>query len=255
MLINQSEYLKTVRNISDLNKVYLGFHDGLQYSVLGPAHVPDDLDFQATTYGSHTECRLVTTQCGAGSTLSGFDPILDCNFACNNTIAGLNMTGNFAYLGEGIESYLKGKNNDSTTDEPIENVNTIAPSNFDFGFQYFYDSAKQKQVPQSYNNSGLGTVENGPISNMTNQFFWAFAFSLDILPLTNQDNPWAGLNLVTSSLDVAEGIMSCETNISEIVCLAHSPFTALFPCPYLHIIALLISLQCTLTTPSLPLDL
>ena len=255
MLVNQSEYVKTVGNISDLNKVYLGFHNGLQYSVLGPAHVPNDLDFQATSYGSHTECRLVTTQCGAESTYDPIDMEFKpefSNFVCNNTMAGLNMTGNFAYLGQSIESYLGGPNNDSTTDEPIENVNTIAQSKFDFGFQYFYDSAKQKQVPQPQDSAvengtipieyGLGAVKNGPISNMTNQYFWAFAFSLDILPTLNDsaqtNNPWAGLNLVASTQGAPEGIMSCETNISEIVCLTHSPLTILFPCPYLHIIPL-----------------
>ena len=275
MLINQSEYVKTVGNISDLNKVYLGFYEGLQYSVLGPAHIPDDIDFQATSYGSHTECRLVTTQCGAKSPYEDFDPDLQPdaeNFVCNNTMAGLNMTGNFAHLGQSIESYLGGDNNDSTTDEPIENVNTTAQSNFHFEFQYFYDSAKQKQVPQLKNSGfsivesgpisiifGLGAVENGPISNMTNQYFWAFAFSLDIFPSLNNkaqtNNPWAGLNLVVSTQGAPEGIMSCETNISEIVCLAHSPFTALFPCPHLNIAPLLIYLQCTLTTLSLPPDL
>ena len=259
MLINQSEYVKTVGNISDLNKVYLGFHEGLQYSVLGPAHIPDDLDFQATSYGSHTECRIVTTQCGAISAYRYRDePSSVFNFACNNTMAGLNMTGNFAYLGQGIESYLGGINNASTTNLPIENVNTMSQSNFAFGFQYFNDSAKQKQVPQS-SSYGLGTVEHGPISTITNQYFWAFAFSLDILlspdNTPQNDNPWGGLNLVASPQGGAEGIMSCETNISEIVCLAQSPLTALFPCPYLHIVALLTSLQYTLTTPSLPPDL
>ena len=105
MLINQSEYIKTVGNVSDLNKVYLGFHEGLQYSVLGPAHIPDDFDFQATSYGSHTACQMVTTQYGAESVYGDRDePDSVFNFACNNTMTGLNMTGNFAYLGDQSES-------------------------------------------------------------------------------------------------------------------------------------------------------
>ena len=232
VLKNQSEYLKTVGNISVLNKVYLATYEGLRYSVLGPAHIPDDLDFQATSYGSHTECCMMTTQCGAEST-SINDPSF-FNFVCNNTMAGLNMTGNFAYLGEQIESHDGGINNDSTPDLPIENVNTMSQSNFTFGFQYFYDSAKQKQVPQCYSD-GLGAVKNGPISNTTNQYFWAFAFALDIL-LPFKDvaytiNPWAKLNLVGGDQGGAEGIMSCETNISEIVCLAYLPFLSPLPLP------------------------
>ena len=244
MLMNESEYFKTAGNISDLNKVYLAFYEGLQYSVLGPAHIPDDLDFQATGYGSHTECRIVTTQCGAGST--DIEDLAVYNFACNNTMAGLNMTGNYYWLGQASESYESGPNNSSG----INNVNTISPSSFTFGFQYFADSAKQEQIgPAGIN--GIAFDESGLISN---QCFWALAFSL--LPYANwAQNPWAGLNLVADGEGGAQGIMSCETNISEIVCLAHSPFTTIFPRPYLHIIALLISLLHTLTSLSLPLDL
>ncbi|KAK0515611.1 hypothetical protein JMJ35_001645 [Cladonia borealis] len=208
VLINESEYFKTAGNISDLNKVYLGFHEGLQYSVLGPAHIPDDLDFQATSYGSHTECRVVTTQCGAGST-HGDGPNVS-NFACNNTVAGLNMTGNFYWLGEAIESYKGGPNNFSG----INNVNTMSQSDFAFGFQYFNDSAKQEQVEQP-GDEGLGSDESGTISSITNQYFWALAFSL--LSFANAaQNPWARLNLVGNNEGGADGIMSCETNISEI---------------------------------------
>ncbi len=219
--------------------------------MLGPAHIPDNLDFQATSYGSHTECRIVTTQCGAVST-HGEAPSIG-NFVCNNTMAGLNMTGNFYLLGQALESYWGGPNNSSGIE--IENVNTMSQSSFTFGFQYFDDSAKQEQVEQP-SMHGLGIDESGVVLNITNQYFWALAFSLPSFAEGAQpDNPWAGLDLVADRGIGAEGIMSCETNISEIVCLAHSPFTVLFPCPYLHIIALLVSLQYTLTSLSLTLDL
>ena len=216
--------------------------------MLGPAHIPDNLDFQATSYGSHTECRIVTTQCGAEST-HGEAPSIG-NFACNNTMAGLNMTGNFYLLGQALESYWGGPNNSSG----IENVNTMSQSSFTFGFQYFDDSAKQEQVEQP-SMHGLGIDESGVVLNITNQYFWALAFSLlSFAEGAQPDIPWAGLNLADTQIGV-EGIMSCETNISEIVRLAHSPFTALFPCPYLHILALFLSLRLTLTSPSLPSDL
>ena len=268
-LINQTEYVKTVGNISDLNKVYLGFHEGLQYSVLGPAHIPDDLDFQATSYGSHTECRIVTTQCGAksndGNVESSQAPAY--NFACNNTMAGLNMTGNFLELGQGIESYLAGFNNVST-EMAVENVNTMLPNDYGFGFQYFNDSAKQEQVSLAgLVNWGLGDVEYGPITNITNQYFWALAFDLDIqldgATTTQNSIPWAGLDVLVDNQGNAEGIMSCETNISEIVRLAHPPFTALFPCllsPYTCLIPfppihtnIVISPFRPITCPNLPL--
>ena len=225
MLINQTEYVKTVGNISDLNKVYLGFHEGLQYSVLGPAHIPDGLDFQATSYGSHTECRMVTIRCGAESTyrnvpINGSDSVY--NFACDDSPYGPNMTGNFLFLGQEIESYRGGINNQST-DTVIENVNTMRQSNFTFGFQYFGDSAKQNQIPLPISlDSGLADDINGPITNITNQYFWAVAFALDIQLDTRNSTPWAGLNVSDTKIG-AEGIMSCETNISDIVRLAHSP--------------------------------
>lgn len=229
--MNQSEYVKTVGNISDLNKVYLGFHEGLQYSVLGPAHIPDGLDFQATSYGSHTECRIVTPQCGAENASGARDePPSDFDFACNGTMAGLNMTGNF---------------------------DTLALTKFGFEFQYFNNSAKQQQVPLSQPDShGLGDVEYGLISHIANQFFWALAFSLNIeFYQADATNHWAGLNLVAGQEGEPEGIMSCETNISEIVRLAHSHFKTLLSYPYLNILTLFLSLRFTLTSASLPSDL
>ena len=242
MLVNQTEYVQTVGNISDLNQVYLGFHDGLQYSVLGPAQVPENLDFQATSYGSHTECHMVTSQCGAETAYGDRDePPSVYNFACNNTMAGLNMTGNFLYLGQTKESYGNGQNASSQAPQNIsktliiENVNTMSLSSFDFGFQYFNDSAKREQASQ-VDYYGLAGTEYSPITTTTNQFFWAFAFSLDIMLDINDAtpdnrNPWAYLNLVPSSQGSAEGIMSCETNISEIVRLISQVFTLSIPLP------------------------
>ena len=257
VLINQTEYIKTVGNVSNLNNVYLGFYEGLQYSVLGPAHIPDELDFQATSYGSHTECRIVTTQCGAQSTYGGRnDTYTSSNFACNNTMADLNMTGNFYYLGQPSESYEdEGYNNTGG----IENVNTLSQNAFGFGFQYFNDSAKQEQVTQ-VDDYGLGAALYTPITNITNQFYWALVFKLDILldvlgNANQTSNPWARLNLVASVQGGAEGIMSCETSISEIVRLAHASSTTSFPCLCLHIHTLLLPLQSTLTSPSLRSDL
>lgn len=223
VLINQTEYIKTVGNLSDLNQVYLGFHERLQYSVLGPAHIPDNLDFQATSYGSHTECRMVTTQCGAISTYGARGQIpFYYNFACNNTMAGLNMTGNFLSLGPQLQ--------ESNLGSSAKNVNTMSRSKFPFGFQYFNDSAKREQVSSDI--YGLGTAQYGPITNTTNQYFWALAFSLDnklnINAWMKNPNPWGRLNLAASNQGGAEGIMSCKTNISEIVRLTRPPLSPPF---------------------------
>ena len=261
VLINHTEYLKTVGNLSDFNQVYLSFHEGLQYSVLAPAHIPGNFDFQAATYGSHTECRMVTTQCGAVSHFGEhFSLDSDFNFACNKTIAGLNMTGNFENLGLRKESYSGSQQQNASSTPPtlkVENVNTMSQSNFGFGFQYFNDSAKQEQVQTS--SYGLGEAVYGPITSTTNQYFWGMAFSLDI-QLHNSDgvdvrNPWGRLNVVADAQGGAEGIMSCKTNISEIVRLADPLFHNWLPSPlppYTYPIPLV---QPTLTSPSLSLDL
>ena len=218
VLINQTEYVKTAGNLSDINQVYLAFHEGLQYSTLGPVRVPDNLDFQATSYGSHTECRMVTTECGAHSDFDDRVESLNVfNFACNNTMAGLNMTGNFANVGQSQE------NSNSSNGMVIENGNTMSQSIFGFGFQYFNDSAMREQVPTDL--YGLSASDAGPITNTTHQYFWAVAFTLDIqLDPDNEHtrNPWSNLNLVVSAMGEAEGIMSCKTNISEIVRISYS---------------------------------
>lgn len=202
--------------------------------MLGPAHIPDNLDFQATSYGSHTECRMVTTECGAVTKFkfNQTTPLSGYNFACNNTMAGLNMTGNFLYLGQRQESYQSELGQSATSMLPknfsgtiVENVNSMSLSNFSWGFQYFNDSAKREQVPllSSY---GLSFADYGPITNTTNQYFWALAFSLDI-PLAMgdpNDNNRSQMNLSRDIIQGdTQGIVSCTTNISEIVRLTQTP--------------------------------
>lgn len=97
-LRNSTEYFATAANYSDINQVYLS--DG--YAVLGPADPSSTIDFQAASFGSKTACQSVTSLCEAQNTYvqnfyypsekvypSAF------NFICNNSVAGLNMTGNF----------------------------------------------------------------------------------------------------------------------------------------------------------------
>lgn len=94
VLANDIEFFKTSGNQSENNKVYLS--DG--YAVLGPAKRPPDVDFTANSFGSKTSCRVVTSLCGARSTIGSRNlPPSYSNFICNST-AGLNMTGNFLSL-------------------------------------------------------------------------------------------------------------------------------------------------------------
>ena len=164
VLVNQTEYIKTAANQSDVNKVYLSTYKGTQYSMLGPTHTPNNLDISSNElWLAHRMSRLSPCSGGAISTFEARNaPPYYFNFICNETMAGLSMTGNFESLGPPISQ------NDSKKLH-VETSNTLTTSSITFGFQYFDDSAKRQQVqaPDLY---GLSSVtRNG---NTTNQFYW-----------------------------------------------------------------------------------
>lgn len=265
-LVNHTEFLMTASNQSKINRVLLGQYQGSQFSLIGPAQIPSNLDFQATTYGSHTQCRVVTSACGAQSTY-GVEIIENSwgEFSCNATEAGLNMTGTFDTLGTPNASYVFSHHptpiNDSTH---LRNMNTFEPNDFHFGFQYFNDSAKQKQA-EADAFWGFSEGPHSPITNTTNQIFWALAFQLasqlDVDGINSNDtNPWAYLGLATDDSGTADGIFSCQTNISEIVNTPLKPpqhlslasfLSLLLPIPFLAHNCLFADPYCRTTRPIL----
>ena len=170
-LLNQTEFVRTAANSSDVNMVYLS--DG--YAVLGPAKPPRDLDFQATGFGSQTSCRALTGLCGATSTFGSFNPIVnDFNFVCNATIAGLSMTGNFlnvlapldeSGLSSGPAVTNTTQDNETYFDPVVLGGNTIAGNSFSVGFQYFNDSQGLVQTPKLDEYYGAGEDRH--------QLYWA----------------------------------------------------------------------------------
>ena len=88
------------------------------------------------------------------------------------------MTGTFGMLGTPNASYVYRNDptpiNDSTH---FQNMNTFVPNDFHFGFQYFNDPPKQKQAVADPD-WGLSEGPHSPITNTTNQIFWALAFQL-----------------------------------------------------------------------------
>ena len=219
-LVDSSEYIKTAGNQSDKNRVYLSSYQNNTYATLGPAQTPPDVDFQATSYGSHTECRVVTSECGAISAMGARDePAFVFNFICNASMAGLNMSGNFAFLGQSGESgQTTGKFYNGSDPAFPPNINNLTQNDFDFGVQYFSDSAKQQQLSAP---DSLGL----PSGNFSSQYYWALVFSVNVQTDKvdesdndeKTDNPWGYLNLVAGTQGEAEGILSCVTTISEIV--------------------------------------
>ncbi len=97
-LIHQTEFVRTVNNLSLLNQVY---SIGGQAVIANPpmpsvSKLNLNIDFQATSFASHTSCQMVTGDCGlnaySSNTTSGAQ---ETPFVCNVTRAGLDVAGNF----------------------------------------------------------------------------------------------------------------------------------------------------------------
>ena len=226
-LVNQTEFLKTSGNSSDLNQVYLS--DGR--SVLGPAEPPADLDFQATSFGSKTSCQSVTTLCGAvsfenqeGSAVGQF------NFVCNSSTAGLNMTGNFQNVLAPIDDVTgnttgpKVDNGTEGDDHVYPNLvvlggNTIAASSFDVGFQFFNDAQKQQQLPKADIDFGYGFDMIEKNVQIDNQLHWALVWRAPFTSPLDDDKGQgsAAVEMNGQRKSGSFGILSCDTEISEVV--------------------------------------
>ena len=231
-LFNETELVRTAANTSNINLVYLS--DG--YAVLGPAKPPIDLDFQATSFGSQTSCRVLTGLCAASNTFGNNIPnASDFNFACNATVAGLNMTGNFLNVlapqnvsglssGPAVTSATQG--NETNPFDVILGGNTIVGNSFSIGFQYFDDSQRLAQTPKLNGYYGSGDDRH--------QLYWALVWWAPLTTLLTHGYTPLGVNATsafhtpvtneTAAVGVSfnsgggsYGILSCETNISEVV--------------------------------------
>ena len=185
-LLNMSEYMRTAENQSNYNQVYLS---GGQ-AVLGPSRPPPDLDFSATSFGSQTNCQMVTDLCYVPFvTIEGPEPSQYADNGCNTTTAGLNLTGSFGDLEDAEYGLI---------------------------FQYYNDTQKLHQVV-----GGEVLVDQG-----STQLFWGLVFelqfagallgSVSVNNLTNNSEP-ASFGLVPQPGGAGAGILSCETKLSEIV--------------------------------------
>ena len=208
-LYNQTEYVKTADNQSDINQVYV--IDG--QAVLGQSNPTLDYEFQADSFASHTTCEMVTQRCGTHAIdPGGSDAARDTEYNCNVTNAGLKLSGNFSDLTNIQEG------GDSTTSKSAGNTisSTYDTATYGFGFQYFNDAAKTNQ-----------SKTLGPQDPHTPHLYWAVVFTLgsgwnvgdeagtgsngynegtfDNVGLAGQ--PGGGLG----------GILSCTTDLSSVV--------------------------------------
>ena len=102
IVLNVLEYTRTAENQSNYNQVYLS---GGQ-AVLVPKKPPPDLDFWATSFGSQTNCEMVTHLCYFPSVLYDGERNLDFDYYCNTTSAGLNLDRSFSDWDDGDDVYV-----------------------------------------------------------------------------------------------------------------------------------------------------
>ena len=80
---DSSEAYATVGNLSSLNAVRRTIINNQTMAFLGPANIPDNLDFQATTIALGTQCEAITKQCKLH-----VDDGASTSFHCNDKFYG-----------------------------------------------------------------------------------------------------------------------------------------------------------------------
>lgn len=203
------------------------------FAVLGPANPPVDFDFQADTFGSQTSCRPVTGLCGANSTIGArYVFPSSANFACNASVAGLNMTGNFDSVLSPLNKTTLVPSGPPVTDgsdgqkpkgvlpaQFILGENTIVGNTYPIGFQYFNDSQKlrQRETPSPYYGYER---EDGNDSHLHWAVVWRADFESPIGTYVELDQDPSNVSAVGISTVLgggSQGILSCDTSIYEIV--------------------------------------
>ena len=202
-LKNQADFIRTAGNESSINRIYIS--DG--QAVIGPAPntMPPNVDFSASSFASHTQCRMSTSECGAqmvphppGSEIWSID------YDCNSTIAGFNAKGNFSK----IEAYQVERS------DPDTSIGGTGLSPYQIGFRFFVDAT---MTDTSNTDPWI------PASVTTPRLYWAFIFSLDsgwsisnsigISPGRYHPKNMIGMEKGMGGIG---GIMSCATNLSAV---------------------------------------
>ncbi len=190
-LVGYSEYLKTASNQSAINQVYMT----KDMAILGPAYPPINVDFEATSFASSTRCHMATSLCYTQES-SGAEPYLDADisFNCSVAVAGLNFTGNFSQLSG--TTGTTAKKVDLTSSATY--TNAFDGNNHGLGFRYFSNSTKNDPgfLPASLDNPEL---------------WWGLLF------LLRYSDPTIDPEIVMQPAGESGGIMSCTTNLSEVV--------------------------------------
>lgn len=203
--------------------------------MLGPAKPPIDFDFQALSFASKTSCRVVTGLCDARPYERNEVPDPShFNFVCNASMARLNMTGNFRDLLAPLNSTCSlphtssgrpsWESSNATIWASVLGANTIAPSKYNIGFQYFNDAQKQRQST-SYPRSSF-VIPNDLDEEDNHELYWAmvwyteFSSSLTSGPERLVTKETAAVGVDDTCGGGSSGLLSCETSLREVVSFA-----------------------------------
>jgi hypothetical protein len=78
-----SEAYQTMSNVSSLNRIYTLEHQGTAYTYLGEANIPNQIDFQASTFALTTQCTPISQACGLIAAYGASTP-----FSCTSAFQG-----------------------------------------------------------------------------------------------------------------------------------------------------------------------
>lgn len=78
-----SEAYQTLSNVSSINRIFTFEHEGVAYTYLGEANIPNNVDFQASTFALTTQCKAISKACGLTAAYGASTP-----FTCTSAFQG-----------------------------------------------------------------------------------------------------------------------------------------------------------------------
>lgn len=194
-LFGSTEAYLTLGNKSTNNQLY--FSNGA--AVLGPISPPADTDFTAESYASSTSCEMVTMPCGAHFIdPDGSDAGRDVTYDCTSTAGGLTLSGNFSELWP-------------------QQASSSSSSNVNYALAFTYYNTSDKTVDVA---SWIGKNANRGRS------WWGLVFALPPLMVqydSDQSSYSTKLDVINLPGSSSGGIMSCTTNLSDVVIKKQPP--------------------------------
>lgn len=82
-LVGATEAYRTLSNVSTTNRLSTFEYEGVNYTYLGEANIPNNVDFQASTFALATQCKAISQACGLNAAYGASTP-----FKCMSAFQG-----------------------------------------------------------------------------------------------------------------------------------------------------------------------